>query len=57
MVPFDFRLRTRVVFGHRSFTRLGHLAREIDFHRTLLVADRAMPPKPFGCSRKRGSRL
>jgi len=42
MVPFDFELRTRVVFGHRSFTRLGHLAREINFHRTLLVADRGL---------------
>ena len=42
MVPFDFELRTRVVFGHRSFTRLGHLPREINFRRTLLVADRGL---------------
>lgn len=39
MVPFDFHLRTRVVFGHGSFARLGQLARELGFARTLLVAD------------------
>lgn len=42
MVPFDFELRTRIVFGHRSLTRLGHLARELKFRRTLLVADRGL---------------
>ena len=39
MVPFDFQLRTRVVFGQGSLARLGPLARELGFHRTLLVAD------------------
>ncbi len=39
MVPFDFQLRTRVVFGLGSLERLGTLARELGFHRTLLVAD------------------
>ncbi len=39
MVPFDFQLRTRVVFGHGSLARLGPLARELGFQRTLLVAD------------------
>jgi len=39
MVPFDFQLRTRVVFGIGSLERLGRLARELGFHRTLLVAD------------------
>lgn len=39
MVPFDFELRTRVVFGHRGFRRLGTLAREVGFRRTLVVAD------------------
>jgi len=39
MVPFDFQLRTRVVFGQGSLERLGSLARELGFHRTLLVAD------------------
>lgn len=42
MVPFDFELRTRVVFGHRSLGRLGHLARELKFQRTLIVADRGV---------------
>jgi alcohol dehydrogenase class IV len=39
MVPFDFRPRTRVVFGERSVERVGHLARELGFAKTLLVAD------------------
>ena len=39
MVPFDFTPRTRVVFGTGTFDRLGHLAREAGFSRTLLVAD------------------
>jgi alcohol dehydrogenase len=39
MVPFDFQLRTRVVFGQGRMARLGHLARELTFRRTLLVAD------------------
>jgi alcohol dehydrogenase class IV len=37
--PFDFLLRTRVVFGPDSLARLGDLARELGFKRTLLVAD------------------
>jgi alcohol dehydrogenase len=39
MVPFDFQLRTRIVFGQGTFGRLGQLARELRFNRTLLVAD------------------
>ena len=39
MVPFDFHPRTRVVFGRGSIARAGQLARELGFHRTLLVAD------------------
>jgi alcohol dehydrogenase len=39
MMPFDFQLRTRVVFGVGSLERLGSLARELGFRRTLLVAD------------------
>ena len=39
MVPFDFQPRIRVVFGHRTLARLGALAHEIGFRRTLLVAD------------------
>jgi alcohol dehydrogenase len=39
MVPFDFHPRTRVVFGRGSLERLGHLARDLGFRRTLLVAD------------------
>jgi alcohol dehydrogenase len=39
MPPFDFQLRTRVVFGDGTFDRLGELARELSFTRTLVVAD------------------
>ena len=39
MPPFDFQLRTRVVFGDGAFARLGELARELSFTRTLVVAD------------------
>lgn len=39
MVPFDFHPRTRVVFGHGAFDRLGHFTRDLGFRRTLLVAD------------------
>jgi alcohol dehydrogenase len=42
MQPFDFHLRTRVVFGAGVLARLGALARELDFRRTLLVADRGL---------------
>ena len=36
---FDFQLRTRIVFGEGTLNRLGSLARELGFRRTLLVAD------------------
>ena len=39
MIPFDFQARTRVVFGQGSIERLGPVARELNFQRTLLVAD------------------
>jgi alcohol dehydrogenase len=39
MVPFEFNPRTRIVFGLGVLERLGHLARELGFTRTLLVAD------------------
>jgi alcohol dehydrogenase len=42
MQPFDFQLRTRVVFGAGALARLGALARESGFCRTLLVADRGL---------------
>ena len=42
MRPFDFQLRTRVVFGDGAFARLGELARELSFTRTLVVADRGI---------------
>ena len=42
MSPFDFQLRTRVVFGDGTFARLGELARELSFTRALVVADRGI---------------
>lgn len=42
MLPFDYKPRTRVVFGEGAITRLGELARELNFRRTLLVADRGL---------------
>jgi len=36
---FDLMLRTRVVFGEGAMDRLGSLARELGFLRTLVVAD------------------
>lgn len=39
LAPFDFAPRTRVVFGVGVFARLGELARELGFRRTLLAAD------------------
>jgi len=41
-VPFDFQLRTRVVFGEGALVRLSDLARELSFSRTLVVADRGV---------------
>ena len=42
MDPFDFQPRTRVIFGAGSIARLGEVALELNFHKTLLVADRGM---------------
>jgi alcohol dehydrogenase len=42
MKEFDYQPRTRVVFGAGVIERLGELARELNFKRTLLVADHGM---------------
>jgi alcohol dehydrogenase len=42
LAPFDHIPRTRLVFGAGSLARLGELARELGFRRTLLVADRGL---------------
>ncbi len=39
MTSFDFRPRTRVVFGNGEFSRLGEIARELGGTRCLVVAD------------------
>jgi alcohol dehydrogenase len=38
-LPFNFRPRTNVTFGEGTLERLGVLAKELGFTRTLLVAD------------------
>ena len=42
MLSFDFQNHTRVIFGDGEFRRLGELARELGFRRTLLVADQGL---------------
>jgi alcohol dehydrogenase len=42
MNSFDFHPRTRLVFGAGAIERIGELARELNFRRTLLVADRGL---------------
>jgi alcohol dehydrogenase len=42
MQSFDFQPRTRVIFGTGAVERLGELARELNFRRTLLVADHGL---------------
>src|ERR1051325_10983422 len=42
MKSFDFQPRTRVIFGAGAIARLGELARELNFKRTLLVADHGL---------------
>jgi len=39
---FDFQPRTRVIFGAGVIERVGEVARELGFNRTLLVADRGL---------------
>jgi alcohol dehydrogenase len=47
MTPFDFRPRTRVLFGAGEFSRLGEVARELGGTKCLLVADRGMVDRGY----------
>ncbi len=40
--PFDFQLRTRLVFGAGTVEQLGHFAHELRFRKPLLVADEGL---------------
>ena len=42
MKPFDFALRTRLVFGENALDQLGLLGRDLGFERALIVADRGI---------------
>ena len=39
VTPFDFRPRTRILFGANEFARLGEIARELNATRCLVIAD------------------
>lgn len=39
MQPFDFQLKTRLIFGNDSIDRLGELANELSVKRVLVVSD------------------
>ncbi len=39
MIPFDFQLRTRIVFGPGTVDTLGELARDLGVRRVLVVSD------------------
>ena len=42
MRPFDFQIRTRLVFGVGAVSQLGTLSRELGFRKPLLVADHGL---------------
>lgn len=42
MQEFEFQLPTRVIFGPGALDRLGEIARELGFRRTLVVSDRGL---------------
>ena len=42
MKSFDFQPRTRLIFGAGTIGQLGNVAKELGFHRTLLVADHGL---------------
>jgi alcohol dehydrogenase len=42
MTPFDYVLRTRPVFGPGTVRRVGEIAKELGFRRSLIVADHGM---------------
>jgi alcohol dehydrogenase len=46
-VTFDHAARTRLVFGPGTLERLGDLAREAGFRRTLLVSDPGLAPTGY----------
>jgi alcohol dehydrogenase len=45
--PFDFSLRTRVVYGAGALNQLGTHAHELGFRHTLIVSDEALLPTGF----------
>ena len=62
MTPFEHQCRTRIVFGPGALSRLGDLARELGFRRTLLVSDAGILAAGYAAraasrSKRRASRL
>src|SRR5262245_61277928 len=44
MEPFDLELRTRVIFGAAALNRLGEVAKQLGFTRSLIVSDKGLLP-------------
>ena len=42
MVPFDFQSNTRLIFGEGALSKLGDLAKELGFRRTLVTTDQGL---------------
>ena len=62
VTPFEHESRTRLVFGPGALSRLGELARELGFRRTLVVSDPGVVAAgyaagPASRSKRRASRL
>jgi alcohol dehydrogenase len=53
LAGFDFTARTRLVFGPGVLERLGELAREAGFQRTLLVSDPGLGPSGHAARARR----
>jgi alcohol dehydrogenase len=56
MEPFDFQIRTRMVFGEGRFSALPSLARKLGFARTLLVADSGLEQAGYVSQAREGLR-
>ena len=53
MTPFELESRTRLVYGPGTLERLGAIARELGFQRTLLVADAGIVAAGFAARAQR----
>jgi alcohol dehydrogenase len=42
MQSFDFQIHTKILYGEGKFKELGAVARDLNFHRTLLISDKGL---------------